>query len=149
MIFGVKGDLSLCPIQCIFRYCQNIAKNWCCGPGRVTFLSKFILSGILTCRDFFIDNIFANFNDMSKKFNLQKSDFFRYLQVRHFVQTQCSVFPQMPAESGLDLILETPVHPKGLISKMYNLIMTFRNTTLEKIKMEWIEELGINISEKT
>ncbi len=105
--------------------------------------------GIVKCSDLFIDNIFANYNDLIQKCNLQKSDFFRYLQVRHFIQAHCSVFPQMPSESGLDLVLKTPTHLKGLISKIYNLIMTFQNISLEKIKTEWIGELGIDISEDT
>lgn len=103
--------------------------------------------GIVKCSDFFIDNIFANYNDLIQKCNLQKSDFFRYLQVRHFIQAHCSVFPQMPSESRLDLVLKTPTHLKGLISKIYNLIMTFQNISLEKIKTEWTGELGIDISE--
>jgi len=60
--------------------------------------------GIVTCSDFFIDNIFGNYNDLIQKFYLQMSDFFRYLQVRNFIQDHCSVFPQMPSESGLDLV---------------------------------------------
>ncbi len=55
----------------------------------------------------------------------------------------------MPSESGLDLVLKTPTHLKGLISKIYNLIMTFKNISLERIKTEWIGELGIDISEDT
>ncbi len=104
--------------------------------------------GIVKCSDLFIDNIFANYNDLIKKCNLQKTDFFRYLQVRHF-KAHCSVFPQMPSESGLDLLLKTPTHLKGLISKIYNFIMSFQNISLEKIKTEWIGELGIDISEDT
>ncbi len=105
--------------------------------------------GIVKCSDLFIDNIFANYNDLIQKCNLQKSDCIRYLQVRHFIQAHCSVFPQMPSESGLDLVLKTPTHLKDLISKIYNLIMTFQNISLEKIKTEWIGELGIDISEDT
>ncbi len=105
--------------------------------------------GIVKCSDLFIDNIFANYNNLIQKLNLQKSDFFRYLQVRHFIQAHCSVFPQMPSESGLDLLLKTPTQLKGLISKIYNFIMSFQNISLEKIKTEWIGELGIDISEDT
>ncbi len=53
----------------------------------------------------------------------------------------------MPSESGLDLLLKTPTHLNGLIYKVYNFIMSFQNISLEKIKTEWIGELGIYISE--
>lgn len=102
--------------------------------------------GLAKCSDFFIDNIFANYNDLTWKCNLQKSDFFRFLQVRHYIQAHCSEFPQMPSELGLDLVLKTPIHLKGLISRIYNLIMTLKNISIDKIKKEWIKELGIDIS---
>ncbi len=55
----------------------------------------------------------------------------------------------MPSESGLDLLLKTPTHLRGLIFKIYNFIMSFQNISLEKIKTEWIGDLGIDISEDT
>lgn len=55
----------------------------------------------------------------------------------------------MPYESGLDLVLKTPTHLKGLISKIYHLIMTLQNTSLQKIKTEWIGDLVIDISNDT
>ncbi len=101
--------------------------------------------GIVKCSDLFIDNIFANYNDLIQKCNLQKSDFFRYLQVRHFIQAHCSVFPQIPSESGLDLLLKTPTHLKGLISKIYNFIMSFQNISLESWELTFPKTLGIKL----
>ncbi len=79
--------------------------------------------GIVKCSDLFIDNIFANYNDLIQKCNLQKSDFFRYLQVRHFIQAYCSVFPQLLLE------WKSPIPPK--LSLWLSDVMFFLKT--EKI----------------
>ena len=55
----------------------------------------------------------------------------------------------MPSESGLDLVLKAHIHHKGLIFRIYNLILTLKNTSIDKIKTEWIGELGIDISKDT
>ena len=52
--------------------------------------------GIERFRDLFIDNSFVSFEQLTEKFNLPKSHFFRYLQIRHFIRCQIPSFPQTP-----------------------------------------------------
>ena len=46
--------------------------------------------GLSVFKEFFINNVFLSFADLVSKFNISKSSFFRYLQVRHFIQTHIS-----------------------------------------------------------
>lgn len=80
--------------------------------------------GLARCSDFYINNTFASFNDPSKKFQLSQSNLFRYFQVRHFVQSQSSTFPDLPPTSLLDKILQSPTSLKGQIAAIYKTIMS-------------------------
>ncbi len=42
--------------------------------------------GLKCLQDFYIDNTFASFDQLRDKYNLSKSHFFRYMQLRHFVR---------------------------------------------------------------
>ena len=86
---------------------------------------------------------------MAKKHSISKSIFFRYLQIRHFIQTYNPSFPQLPASSNLDVILKIPLTLKGQISNLYNSIMSFSSVSTENIKTKWEEELGTVISDET
>ena len=103
--------------------------------------------GLLRCSDFYIDGLFGIFNDLTKKFNLQRSDLFRYFQVRHFIQTWSSTFPALPVNSELDTLLQTPVQNKGQISVITNTILSFQKVSLDKIRTDWATELGMEISD--
>lgn len=104
-------------------------------------------NGLLTCKDLFIDKVFPTFTDFSNKFSISKSNFFRYLQIRHFVKTLVPSFPQIPERSVIEDILQRPVNWRGHISSIYTLIMSSESPTTNDIKTKWQEELGIDISE--
>ena len=114
----------------------------------VTFI-QWDTMGLTTCKDFFIDNIFPTFTDLAKKHSISKSGFFRYLQIRHFIQTYNPSFPQLPESSNLDVILKIPLTLRGQISNLYNSIMSFSSVSTEDIKTKWEEELGTAISDET
>jgi len=82
----------------------------------------------------------------SKQRDLQRSNLFHYLQ---FVRTISPCFPNLLPKKGIDIILQTPTHHRGLISRIYNSFTSFNKVTLDKIRADWVEELGINISDTT
>lgn len=61
--------------------------------------------GIHNFKDFYIDNVFATFQQLSDKISLPKQHFFRYLQVRSFVRDTFPSFPNLPSDSALDSFL--------------------------------------------
>lgn len=104
--------------------------------------------GIRTFKDLFINNVFASFQQLSTKFSLPKQHFFRYLQVRSFVHSTFSTFPNLPETSILDSLLSPPTKLKGSISLLYNQISSIRLDSLNSIKALWEEDLGETISDE-
>ena len=103
---------------------------------------------LTTCKDFFINNLFPDFANFASTFSIPNSSFYRYLQIRHFVQTHIPTFPHLPEKNILEDILVTPLAPRGQISIIYNQIVSSKKSSLDEIKNKWEDELGINISEE-
>ena len=99
-------------------------------------------SGLVRLRDLYANNVFASFRDLCEKFNLPKSHLFRYFQVRSFVKSNSTSFPNLPPSSVIDSILDIPTNQKGLISEIYILISHSRQTSLDKIRKDWEREFG-------
>lgn len=92
--------------------------------------------GLSSLGDLYIDGIFASLNQLISTFNLHKSDFFWYFQLRDFVKTHATSFPQIPTPSGMDLALKAKTLSKGHISFFYNLLSSASESILHKIKMK-------------
>uniref|UniRef100_A0A3B3HDP0 Reverse transcriptase domain-containing protein n=1 Tax=Oryzias latipes TaxID=8090 RepID=A0A3B3HDP0_ORYLA len=107
--------------------------------------SGFILwkqQGIHLFKDMYINSVFASFDDLSIKFNLPRSSLFRYFKIRHFLQRHTPDFPYLPLCSGIEALLETPVHLRRFISRIYDQITSLKNTNLVKLRTDWVNELG-------
>lgn len=137
--FGLRGLSSLSPI------CNN---HLFAPAGQDSAFSFWQRAGLTNIKDLYIDGVFATFEDLSKKFNFPRSHLFRYFQVRHFVQSHNPTFPNMPPRFGLDSILETPSGLKGHISRIFDMIVSFKDSPLIKIKVDWEGELGEGISDE-
>lgn len=86
--------------------------------------------------DMYIDGVFASFDEVSQKFNLPWPNLFCYFQVRHFLQSHDSNFPNAPSISGIDTILEIPFNLKELISRIHDLITSLKITIISKIRAD-------------
>lgn len=64
------------------------------------------------------DSNFMLFDQFRQTFALPTNSFFRYLQVRHFVQSPFNQFPSLP-QTSLDAVLEVRPEAKGTISGLY------------------------------
>ena len=58
--------------------------------------------GLRYFKDLFIEDKFASFAQLSSKFDLPTSNFFRYLQARHYVSDSVPGFPDKPDNSIID-----------------------------------------------
>lgn len=74
---------------------------------------------------------------------MPRTHFFRYLQVRNFVRTKSNSFPSLPQELQWESLFELSPTQKGLISVIYQRIMSLNNETLPKLKSKWEGELGM------
>ncbi|KAA0701525.1 LINE-1 reverse transcriptase -like protein [Triplophysa tibetana] len=104
--------------------------------------------GIKAFRDLYISGTFASFQQLSDKFHLPRQHFFRYLQVRSFIRNLSPNFPSLPEASLIDSFLTPLPTIKGAISRLYNLIYSLQLTPQHKIKFQWEEDLGEEISEE-
>lgn len=77
-------------------------------------------------------------------FDLPKSHFYRYLQIRHFVKKNFPSFPILPLDNAFDNLLSLSPHQRGLISVLYNHIFNTPPApqSLQGIRELWEEDLG-------
>lgn len=94
----------------------------------------------------YIEGQFASFNDLRETFELRRSDQFRYFQIRHFVRTHSSEFPQVPSPTGIQRFLPAATLDKGQVSYLYDIIPR-RDVPIDRIKQGWESELGVTFSD--
>ena len=104
-------------------------------------------SGLGRVKDLFKEGVFMSFDQMVRDFNIPRSHFFRYMQIRAFVKKHFPSFPSLPRDSWVDEWLgRNPLH-KGAVSRLYSDIQEIRPTSLDHIKTAWEGELGVSISD--
>lgn len=132
--FGIQGPSILSPIKQNHMFIPS-----CTDP---TF-SQWFDKGIKSICNLYIDNTFASFSHLSQTYNLPKNHFFRYLQVRSFVQKTFHMFPNKPIKSHMDHILELKPDSRGLIAQIYDLIQKIDPYSTENLRKAWESDLGI------
>lgn len=101
----------------------------------------------LTCfKNLYSNDTFDSFDNLCGKYDLPRSNFFRYLQIRHCTNTHFPSFPALPPETVWErmTLLFTQ---KGLISSLYAQLMSLENQDLSKIKSGWENELGMELTD--
>lgn len=77
---------------------------------------------------------------------MQKSHFFRYLQLRHYIRSHLSGFETAEPDK-LDNHLRSCLGTEHIIAYLYDAIQNKCHTTMDNIKKEWEKELGTEIEE--
>lgn len=103
--------------------------------------------GLKTLKDLYEEGVFMAFTSLSDRFNLPNSHFFRYLQMRHFIQKQFPHFPNRPPETEIDQLLSLDRRQKRLTSVIYNKIALLNPASTISPKNAWEKDLGIDITE--
>lgn len=103
--------------------------------------------GLGTLGDLYVNDVFASFNELVTRFNFNKSDLFRYFQLRNFAKKCSTLFPKIPTSSGIDLVLRAKTLVKGHISYLYKLTSSPSESLLYRTKMKWESELHMSFSE--
>lgn len=104
--------------------------------------------GIRSLYNLFSEGRFISFPDWAVTYDLPKSNFFRYLQIKKFVQKCFSSFPDLP-DNKLDNLLSKSMMGKKLISTLYNFICEINPSSLENIKKNWESDLDQVINNDT
>ena len=103
--------------------------------------------GLRTLNDLYDRGVFSSFASLSVKYGFPNSHFFRYLQMRHFIQKQFPHFPNRPPEAEVDQLLSLNVWQKRLIFVLYNKIALLSPVTTVSSKNTWEQELGLDITD--
>lgn len=105
--------------------------------------------GISTISSLYVDGIFASFNELVDIYDLPRTNFFRYLQVRDFVRKHFSGFPVIPPISPIDLLLKQDPIGKGAITRLCNEIAMLQSPDSCTLRTIWSQDLGEDIDCKT
>ncbi|KAF3844424.1 hypothetical protein F7725_007587 [Dissostichus mawsoni] len=70
--------------------------------------------GIRSFEDLYINKVFASFSQLTETFCIPPGHLFRYFQIRSFTRSKYPQFPNKPAETTLDRILEINVQNRGI-----------------------------------
>lgn len=109
---------------------------------------QWFQNGVLNIKSLYENDTFMSFDQVRETFHLSPNNFFRYLQVRHFVRSHFTQFPSIPVSSSLDAILEVQPALRGTISRLYAKIFDLEACSLMIVKENWENDLGVNITEQ-
>lgn len=87
-----------------------------------------------------------SFEEIVVKYNVARNQFCKYLQLRNFIRTQQNQSISIPVLSTIEEIMVKDCHGRGLISKIYNLLVGESSETSVKRLEAWREDLQENIS---
>uniref|UniRef100_A0A671TVY8 Reverse transcriptase domain-containing protein n=1 Tax=Sparus aurata TaxID=8175 RepID=A0A671TVY8_SPAAU len=102
--------------------------------------------GLRTLNDLYDEGVFMSFAALSEKYSFPNSHFFRYLQMRHFIQKQFPHFPNRPPEAEIDQFLSLNLQQKRLISVIHNKIALLSPAPTASPKNAWEKDLGVDIT---
>lgn len=97
----------------------------------------------------YVDGVFDSFANLSSHYSLPVTHLFHYFQTRNLVTKCFSNFPSLPPEQRWETTLSFAPHHRGIISKLYDIILAFSNHSNAKLKCTWEEELGMQIQEES
>ena len=118
-----------------FSPLSPIASNYLFKPScQDSAFQEWHRKGIVHFKDLFINNSLASFEQLSRKFRLCKSNFFGYLQARHFVLAQTSGTITAIDLTIVDTVLSIDPRKKSLISALYGKLLDLRSAPTDKLK---------------
>ena len=86
-----------------------------------------------------------SFNELKKKFGLNNSDTFQYLQIKSIMQSFANIM--LADNDSFDIKFRDAVSGSGKVSKIYKLLCCTSSCISSKvIKAQWEKDLGINLT---
>ncbi len=102
--------------------------------------------GLKSIEDLYVDEMFASFSQLQSIFNLPGSDFFRYLQIRHYVKEVIPQFVSKPKTNTFDECIVSNPTSRHLISRFVNVFPMSVNTN--HLKEAWAKDFGVDLSDE-
>ena len=113
-----------------------------------TLFKNWFEKGIHTFLDIFIDQVFPTFEQIQENYNIPRSQFYKYLQIRSFVIQNNPSYPNSPNRSSMELILMQDPSKKAGISKIYESLSNLAGkATMDHLRLAWQDDLSREITE--
>lgn len=104
--------------------------------------------GITKMQDLYIHGTFPSFELLRTKFNIPQTHFFRFLQIRNYIRSNTTTFPNAPRSTQMDKLFSVDPSSRGVVSFMYVHLASQIDVSVEYLKSAWEEDLGIHLSEE-
>lgn len=115
----------------------------CVDPG----FTEWERQGIKVIHDLYVGKTIRSFRQLQDKFKLSNNIFFRYLQIRIFLNS-IPQYKQGDGPHSLEkLLFQIHLQKKKKISYIYNQLLVLSNLNTQSSKRSW-EILGTKISDK-
>lgn len=111
--------------------------------------SVWYQKGICNMRNLYIDGNRASFSQLSAKYNIPASNFFRYLQIRDYLRKHLPNFQNLYKHETLEAINRFDPHKSGAISHFYHILLNQNAIGTSAIKQAWSDEFRVEIAEDT
>ncbi|XP_062909313.1 uncharacterized protein LOC134349231 [Mobula hypostoma] len=110
----------------------------------------WIKKGLTTYLSFTHKRVLQSSQFLQGKHGLEHNDFFRYLQVRHYVNQSCRYTDLSTVELEFFKILNSACSsiPSKSVSRLYNALSHAKNVNTLYIKEKWEKEVGLVLSEE-
>uniref|UniRef100_A0A3Q3H395 Reverse transcriptase domain-containing protein n=2 Tax=Kryptolebias marmoratus TaxID=37003 RepID=A0A3Q3H395_KRYMA len=106
-------------------------------------LSEWSSRGLSIIMDILDSDSVKSFEQIKADFNISNRDFYKYLQIRHFVNSLRRTGALRTRLSELENIIVMTKSPKGLISKIYSLLSGSDSSAYDAMKLVWEHDLGL------
>ncbi len=121
-------------------------------PARLDLRFKqWSLQGITSFCLISTENGLESFQQLSHKYNLDKQDFFRYLQVRHYFNKNIRDIREEDTGSTIVQIFVDTYKKKvnkKIVSRIYSCLMSTKKHSTMYVKQKWEKEANITITEE-
>ena len=118
--------------------------------GKVPIYWKVWLeNGMVTLRDLYCDGVLKSFEDLVQQFNIPRSHFFRYLQLRHMLVGLLGSSTSVPQNAEiLDKVLKA--FGKGHEASVYYsmMIQTLGDGAISALKKTWERDLNLTLNDE-
>ena len=116
-------------------------------PGRDDYgFQIWANKGLSKVKDLYKDNIFMTFEELMITYDIPRSHFFKYLQIRSFVQVRMNQSLTEPCMSELEKTVSTLGSKKGRISVLYEMLVCGSRESSEQKLISWREDIQEDIS---
>lgn len=107
-------------------------------------LSDWSKLGISTISCLFLENTLKSFQQLSCQYNIPQANFFKYLQLRHFIKPLSDNCKLRLKLTAIEQIV-TNNFSKGIISVIYDALSDTCTSSLDSLKNVWEKDLGHEI----